>query len=213
MAISCARRILVMVSGHQAPAFTVASLATITARAAFDFADAGDHARRGGLAVVLVVGDEQADFEEQGAGIEQRGNALARRHLPGAMLALDAGRAAAFAQPVFQRLQLADKQSHLRGARQPGGSLSLRIHSLGIIVPRARGGAYGATALRGFAGKSPLWRWLPKSNPRSPEPVLPWCQCSAPRSSCPCAPCACWRRAARMPRPIPVGTGPRSHFE
>ena len=31
MAISCARRILVMVSGHHAPAFTVASFATITA--------------------------------------------------------------------------------------------------------------------------------------------------------------------------------------
>ena len=30
MAISCARRIFGMVSGHHAPAFTVASLATIT---------------------------------------------------------------------------------------------------------------------------------------------------------------------------------------
>ena len=32
--------------------------------AAFDFADAGDDAGGGRLAVILVVGDEQADFEE-----------------------------------------------------------------------------------------------------------------------------------------------------
>ena len=31
IAISCARKIFVIVSGHQAPAFTVASFATITA--------------------------------------------------------------------------------------------------------------------------------------------------------------------------------------
>ena len=46
MAISCARRILVMVSGHQAPAFTVASLATITAGRPSMRAESGDHAGR-----------------------------------------------------------------------------------------------------------------------------------------------------------------------
>ena len=37
-------------------------------RAAFDLADARDHARRGRLPVVLVVGDQQADFEKTRPG-------------------------------------------------------------------------------------------------------------------------------------------------
>src|ERR1039457_6348977 len=107
MATSCARRILVMVSGHHAPAFTVASLATTTAgrpstlsragtapppggrprgaarggrppRAGlhgrvvgdapggppFNLSEAGYDARRGGLAVVTVVGDQQPDLQK-----------------------------------------------------------------------------------------------------------------------------------------------------
>src|ERR1035441_6005729 len=92
MATSCARRILVMVSGHHAPAFTVASLATTTAGRplpllrpghrpppaalrggvvgaahggpAFNLSEAGYDARRGGLAVVTVVGDQQPDLQK-----------------------------------------------------------------------------------------------------------------------------------------------------
>ena len=64
MAISCARRILGIVSGHHAPAFTVASLATITAGRPSMRANPGDHARAGRLTIVLVVGDQQPDLPE-----------------------------------------------------------------------------------------------------------------------------------------------------
>ena len=117
IAISCARRILVMVSGHQAPAFTVASLATMTAGRPSILPDAGDDARGGRLAVVPVVGDQQADFEEEGAGVEQGRDALARGHLAGAVLPLDARRPAAFAQAGFEFLQLFDEEAHVRLAR------------------------------------------------------------------------------------------------
>ena len=117
MAISCARRILVMVSGHQAPAFTVASLATMTAGRPSMRAEAGDDAGGGRLAVVLVVGDQQADLEEARAGVDERGDALARGHLAGVMLALDARLAAALAQARFERLNLFDQVAHVRLCR------------------------------------------------------------------------------------------------
>ncbi len=55
----------------------------------FDFSRAGDYARGGRLAVVLVVGDQQADFEEHGAGIEEFRDALARGEFAVAMLLFD----------------------------------------------------------------------------------------------------------------------------
>ena len=114
-----------MVSGHQAPAFTVASLATTTAGRPSIRPDAGDHARGGRLAVVTVVGDQQADFEKQRARVEQRGDALARRHLAGAVLLLDARRAAAFAQALLQRVKLFDQVAHVRLAGDIHGYFSI----------------------------------------------------------------------------------------
>ena len=66
-----------IVSGHHEPAFTVASFATITTSRPCTDADAGDDAGAGRLAVVLVVGDEQADLEEARAGVA-RGRRRAR---------------------------------------------------------------------------------------------------------------------------------------
>ena len=50
-------------------------------------------------------------------GSSSAGDALARGHLAGAVLPLDAGRPAAFAQAGFQLLQLFDEQAHVRLAR------------------------------------------------------------------------------------------------
>ena len=58
-------------------------------RPAFDLARARDHAGRGSLSVVLVVGDQQPDLEKHRAGIEQLRDPLARRQLAIAMLLLD----------------------------------------------------------------------------------------------------------------------------
>ena len=89
-----------MVSGHQEPAFTVASLATI------DHADAGDHPGTGRLPIVLVVGHEQAELEPGCVRIEQFRHPLARRQLPLLVHLGDTRRAAPRAQalgelPVF----------------------------------------------------------------------------------------------------------------
>ena len=65
MAISCARSILVIVSGHQAPAFTVASLATITAGRPSILPSAGDDTGRRRLTIVPVVSDQEPDFQEE----------------------------------------------------------------------------------------------------------------------------------------------------
>ncbi len=113
-----------MVSGHQAPAFTVASLATITAGRPSILPRPVTTPAAGRLAVVSVVGDQQADFEEERAGVEQRRDALARGHLAGAMLLVDARRAAAFAQAVFQLAKLFDQEAHVRLARGVHGYFS-----------------------------------------------------------------------------------------
>ena len=70
-----------IVSGHHEPALTVASFATTTTSRPCDDADAGDDAGAGRLAIVLVVGDEQADLEEARAGVAEPRDALARREL------------------------------------------------------------------------------------------------------------------------------------
>jgi len=92
IAISCARRIFLIVSGHHddRPA----------AHAAQPRDDAGG--RR--LAVVLVPGDEQTDFDPRTVPVEQRGDALARGQLALIVLAFDPLRAAALFQARAQLL-------------------------------------------------------------------------------------------------------------
>ena len=65
MATSCILTILGTVSGHQAPALTVESLATIGDRSSADTPDSGDDAGGGGLSVIKVPGNEQADLQEE----------------------------------------------------------------------------------------------------------------------------------------------------
>src|ERR1039458_5902180 len=72
--------------------------------AAFDLADAGDRAEARRLTIVLIVGQQQPDFEEGRARVEQRRNALARGHFARAMLALDLGRSAARAPAALRLL-------------------------------------------------------------------------------------------------------------
>ncbi len=106
IAISCARRIFLIVSGHHEPAFTVASFATTTTGAAVHDADAGDDAGGGRLAVVLVVRDEQADLDEARAGVAEPRDALARRQLSLRVLLRDLVGAAALAQARLERAEL-----------------------------------------------------------------------------------------------------------
>ena len=68
----------------------------------------------GRLAVIAVVGDQQADFEEAGTGVGEARNALARGHFAGLVLAGNARRAAALAETRFERLNLFDKVTHVR---------------------------------------------------------------------------------------------------
>ncbi len=78
-----------MVSGHQAPAFTVASFATITAGRPSMRPRPRDYAGGRRLAVVAVVRDQQADFQEARTRVDQAGNALPRGHFAGLVLAID----------------------------------------------------------------------------------------------------------------------------
>jgi len=84
--------------------------------AAFDFADAGDDAGGGGLAVILIVGDEQADFEEADAGVEEFRDVLARGEHAGLMLACDFGGATTGAEAFFEFVELLDRVAHVGGA-------------------------------------------------------------------------------------------------
>jgi hypothetical protein len=86
-------------------------------RTTLDFADAGDHARRRRLPVVLIVGDEQPGLEKSRAGIEQFRYALPSRQLAGLVLFRDLRRTAPRAQPLLEFVELFDEQAHLRGAR------------------------------------------------------------------------------------------------
>ena len=117
-----------MVSGHQEPAFTVASLATTTTSRPSTTPDAGDHAGAGRLAVVLVVGHQQAELEPGRA----RDRAAARPARAGASLpcwcilatragaaALPAGAAASCAVLLGERAQAAAAGLMTRGARTP----------------------------------------------------------------------------------------------
>ena len=112
--------------------------------AAFDAAEAGDDAGGGRLTVVAVVGDQQADFEEACAGVDQGGDALARGHLAGLVLTIDARLPAALAEAGFERLNLFDKVAHVRLAlRRPryfnleksAGSMKTDSGGLARILP------------------------------------------------------------------------------
>ena len=98
--------------------------------AAFDFPDAGDYACRRGLAFVAIIGDQQADFLEAGAGIEQAGDALACGELAGAMLFFESGWSAAGAQAFFEAMQLIDQVAHVRGCGD--GVRCLRDHAFSL---------------------------------------------------------------------------------
>ena len=92
-----------MVSGHQEPAFTVASLATTTTSRPSTTPDAGDDARAGRLAVVLIVRHQQAELEPGRARVEQPLDPLAGRELALLVHLGDAGRAAACPEALGQR--------------------------------------------------------------------------------------------------------------
>ena len=152
--------------------------------AAFDFADAGDDAGGGGLAVVLVVGDEQADFEEARAGIEQVGDAFARRQFAGFVLLLDFRWAAALAESFFELVELLDEMAHVGGAgewrgREPAG--------METIVPWAVPAAQNV----GSAGIPRGWRdtcgfsHVPASQPQVPANGECPCATSVDRCSAP----------------------------
>src|SRR5437773_6284871 len=101
IAISCARSIFLIVSGHQEPAFTVASFATTTTgRPAIR--PSRDHAGTGRLPIVLIGGHEQADFEPGRDRIEEGGDSLARRQLPLLVLAAHAVGPAALLEPALE---------------------------------------------------------------------------------------------------------------
>ena len=95
---------------------TVASPAMITAWRPSIVADAGDGADAGRFAVVLVVGQQESDFEEGRAGVDQGGDAFAGGHFAGAVLALDFGGAATQAEAVFELLELVDEEAHVGDA-------------------------------------------------------------------------------------------------
>ena len=154
MAISCARRILWMVSGHHAPALTVASLATITAGRPSMRAEPGDHARGGRLAVVLVVGDQQADFEKRRAVVDQLGDALARGELAGGVLLLDFLLPAAQAQRIFQLLIFVHQRAHVVGADRGGGSGGHAYHG-NARAPRFTGRPPAAPPTSGWTAGPP----------------------------------------------------------
>ncbi len=121
IAISCARRIFLIVSGHHEPALTVASLATTTTSRPPTRPTAVTTPAAGAAAVVLVVGDEQADLLRVRVLVEQKLDALARRQLPLLVLLLYLVRAAARAQSLFERAQLARQLAQARalpGARR-----------------------------------------------------------------------------------------------
>lgn len=95
--------------------------------AAFDAGESGDDAGGGGLAIVLVVGDEKTDLEEHGAGIDQPGDAFAGGELSIAMLLFDSGGSATLAKAVLQ-----GEEFFHQGAHVIGGLLFHRGQRLGL---------------------------------------------------------------------------------
>src|SRR5262249_14373934 len=84
----------------------------------------GDDARCRRLSFVLVVRDQEADFQEHRLRIEQAADPLARRQFAGLVLAFDAGRAAAFAQTGLELRELLHHEAQMRLARDVHGYFS-----------------------------------------------------------------------------------------
>ncbi len=110
IAISCARSIFLIVSGHHDPALTVASFATTTTWRPQTLRDSGDDTGGRRLALVFVVGDEETDLEKARVGIAQTLDALAGGELSLRVLAGDLLRAAALSEPC---LELSDFRAQL----------------------------------------------------------------------------------------------------
>src|ERR1700720_2855327 len=72
--------------------------------------------------------DQQADFEEHRAGVEQLRDSLARCELAVAMLFLDFLWSAAHAQPVLEFVKALDELTHAAGG---GGGHDYRIQEAG----------------------------------------------------------------------------------
>ena len=109
-----------MVSGHQAPAFTVASLATTTAGRPSILPTPVTTPAAGACAVVPIVGDQQADLLKVSSGVEKLRQPLARRQLAGAMLLFNLVRPAARPKPRFKLGKLFDKMAGVRSGGDCG---------------------------------------------------------------------------------------------
>src|SRR6202043_2814698 len=68
----------------------------------FNLADPRDYARRRRLAIVPVIRDQQADFEEMAARIEQTRDAFTGRYFPCSVLLVNALLSASFSYFFFQ---------------------------------------------------------------------------------------------------------------
>src|SRR5262249_1735635 len=110
----------------------------------FDLTETGHDTGGRGLFLVAIVRDQQPDLEEIRAGVEQRVNALARRHLARAMLPRGAIRAAAFLQTYFELTKLLDLSFDVRFAREvhdylilekSAGSMKTEVGGLARIFP------------------------------------------------------------------------------
>ena len=113
MAISCARRIFGMVSGHQAPAFTVASLATITVGRPSTRPMPVMTPAAGAWPSYLSWATRSPISRNMAPVIDQFGDALARGQLACLVLLLDLGGAAALAQFLFEILQFRHQPAHV----------------------------------------------------------------------------------------------------
>ncbi len=80
-----------------------------------DLANAGNDADSRSLPIVLVIGDQQADFEEEAAGIDEFGHAFPRGQLASLMLFFDPRRTTPRTQPVLQFTERGDQLAHVLG--------------------------------------------------------------------------------------------------
>ena len=97
-------------------------------RPSFDLAEPCDNSCGRGLSIVSIVRDQQSNFKEHRAGIQQLRDSLARGELAIAMLLLDFLWPPTQAKPVLQLVKALDKLTH--GARG-GGRHVYRIQEAG----------------------------------------------------------------------------------
>jgi hypothetical protein len=94
------------------------------------------------------VGNEQPYLETRAGGVNEAGDAFAGGEFPGAVLLLDAGRAAAFAEAFFETAQLLHEVAHVGGTRGFGDALRSGGHGFVIPFSHCRPGAAGQKAFR-----------------------------------------------------------------